>query len=249
MMVVGIVILYWTTMVVGSRSFNASHRRSTGLLSLWWWAIAVLMLLIEDQVYYRRSTVLLEDQISLEDQLLCWKIDCLLEDKLYYWKINCDVGRSGIFSEDAVMKTINRNWWKRSRKITARRWLHKYVGAECGASSFTWYLYQMCDTDVRPSVRPAFRVRSVAPRVLVGSISCVYISSSNIRRCVVCKVSCKNSKFFWFGIWCESLVWVIMGWRGVFQNAGVLVVLVCSDKGVLPVHPNHYQKQRWIIAN
>ena len=28
----------------------------------------------------------------------------------------------------------------RSRKITARRWLHKYVGAECGASSFTWYL-------------------------------------------------------------------------------------------------------------
>ena len=47
-----------------------------------------------------------------------WKINCvgrstvLLEDKLYYWKINCDVGRSGIFSEDAVMKTINRNRWK-----------------------------------------------------------------------------------------------------------------------------------------
>ena len=35
------------------------------------------MLLIEEQVYYcnGRSTVLLEDQISLEDQLLCWKID------------------------------------------------------------------------------------------------------------------------------------------------------------------------------
>ena len=31
---------------------------------------------------------------------------------------------------------------------------------------------------------------------------------------------------FWLGIWCESLVWVIMGWRGVSQNAGVLVVLV-----------------------
>ena len=31
---------------------------------------------------------------------------------------------------------------------------------------------------------------------------------------------------FWFGIWCESPVWVIMGWRGVSQNAGVLVVLV-----------------------
>ena len=32
MMVVGIVILCWTSMVVGSRSFNAPHRRSTGLL-------------------------------------------------------------------------------------------------------------------------------------------------------------------------------------------------------------------------
>ena len=31
MMVVGIVILCWITMVVGSCSFNASHRRSTGL--------------------------------------------------------------------------------------------------------------------------------------------------------------------------------------------------------------------------
>ena len=31
---------------------------------------------------------------------------------------------------------------------------------------------------------------------------------------------------FWLGIWCESLVWAIMGrWR-VSQNAGVLVVLV-----------------------
>ena len=46
----------------------------------------------------------------------------------------------------------------RSRKITARRWLHKYVEAECGASSFTWYLYQMCNTDVRLSVRPSGEV-------------------------------------------------------------------------------------------
>ena len=80
MMVVGIVILYWTTMMVGSRSFNASHRRSTGLLLLRWWAIVVLMLFIEDQGYYcnGRSTALLEDQISLEDQLLCWKIYCFI---------------------------------------------------------------------------------------------------------------------------------------------------------------------------
>ena len=31
---------------------------------------------------------------------------------------------------------------------------------------------------------------------------------------------------FWLGIWCESLVWVIMGRRGVSQNVGILVVLV-----------------------
>ena len=33
---------------------------------------------------------------------------------------------------------------------------------------------------------------------------------------------------FWLGIWCESLVWVIMGRRRVSQNAGVLVVLVST---------------------
>ena len=31
---------------------------------------------------------------------------------------------------------------------------------------------------------------------------------------------------FWHGIWYESVVWVIMEWWGVSQNAGVLVVLV-----------------------
>ena len=64
---------------------------------------------------------------------------------------------------------------------------------------------------VRPSVRPASRVRSVAPTVLVGSISYLYILSSNFRRCVVCKVSGKITS---------------MGQRGKSQNAGVLVVLV-----------------------
>ena len=33
---------------------------------------------------------------------------------------------------------------------------------------------------------------------------------------------------FWLVIWCDSLVWVIMGRRGVSQNAGVLVVLVTT---------------------
>ena len=49
---------------------------------------------------------------------------------------------------------------------------------------------------VRPSrVRPASHVRSVAPKVLVGSISYLYIVSSNFRRCVVYKGSCKISIF------------------------------------------------------
>ena len=79
--------------------------------------------------------------------------------------------------------------------------------------------------------------------VLVGSMSYLYILSSNFRRCVACKVSAKfkNSNFwqffkignfdfvlFWLGIRCESLVWVIMGRRGVSQNVSVLVVLVTA---------------------
>ena len=47
----------------------------------------------------------------------------------------------------------------------------------------------------RPSVRPAYRVRSVAPTVLVGPISYLYILSSNFRMCVACKVSYSISKF------------------------------------------------------
>ena len=73
-----------------------------------------------------------------------------------------------------------------------------------------------------PSVRSASRVRSVAPIVLDGFISYLYILSSNFRRCVACKVYCKiyckicnfDFVFFWLGIWCESLVLVIMGQRG-----------------------------------
>ena len=48
---------------------------------------------------------------------------------------------------------------------------------------------------VHPSICPASGVRSVAPTVLVGSISYLHISSSNFSRCVVCKVSCRISKF------------------------------------------------------
>ena len=95
-----------------------------------------------------------------------------------------------------------------------------------GYIGFTPSVCPSVSTFVRPSVLPAFRVHSVLPTVLVGSISYFDILSSNFRRCVACKVSCKISTFgflaiflicnfdfvlFWLWIWCESLVWVIMG--------------------------------------
>ena len=61
---------------------------------------------------------------------------------------------------------------------------------------------------VCPSVRPASRVCSVVSAVLVGAFSYSYVLSSNFRRCVMCKISCKISK---------SLVWVIMGGGGYLR--------------------------------
>ena len=89
--------------------------------------------------------------VVLEDRLYYWKSTVLLEDLLWCWKMN---GRSKVLLENQLYwrqsTRLDGNY--RSRKITTRIWLHKYVGAECGASSFTWYLYQMCNTDVRLSV-------------------------------------------------------------------------------------------------
>ena len=145
------------------------------------------MLIIKDQLYYcnGRSTVLLEDRLYYRKIKYHWKIYCcvgrstvLLEDKLYYWKINCDIGRSVVFSEDQLYwrqsAGIDGNY--RSRKITAKRWLLKYVRAECGASSFTWYLYQMCNTDVRLSV-----CLSVCPSHLFDYVP-IIVSSQNFQK-------------------------------------------------------------------
>ena len=79
-----------------------------------------------------------------------------------------------------------------------------------------------------PSVHPASYVRSVAHTVLVGSISYLYILSSNFRRCRVL-IFLQNNKILIFGkflkfailtlscfdlMWItKSLVWVIVGWR------------------------------------
>ena len=90
---------------------------------------------------------------------------------------------------------------------------------------------------------PTSSVRPVAPTVLIGYFSYLYILSRNITRCVICNVSCKFKNlnfshflkicyydfvFFWLGIGCESLAWVIMGWQGVSKNSGILVVPISS---------------------
>ena len=66
-------------------------------------------------------------------------------------------------------------------------------------SCWRLYWFHYIRPSIRPSVRPtvhlsvcpASRVHSVAPTVLVGSFSYLYILSSNFRRCVKCKVACK----------------------------------------------------------
>ena len=63
---------------------------------------------------------------------------------------------------------------------------------------------------VRPSVRPSVR----SSRVKNWNFG-NFLNNFNF-----------DFVLFWLGIWCESPVWVIMGRRGVYQNAGVLVVLV-----------------------
>ena len=100
---------------------------------------------------------------------------------------------------------------------------------------------------IQPSVRPSLILCPLCGAYSSGRILFIlYILSSNFRRCIACKVSCKIWNFgnvfkicsfdfvmFWFGIWCESLVWVIMGQWGVSQNAGILVVLVQIDVGMI----------------
>ena len=67
-----------------------------------------------------------------------------------------------------------------------------------------------------------FRVRSAAPTVLVGSISYLYILSSNFRRCVACKVSCKISKF-------ELTYYIKMGNHGAAGGISERRLSSCSS--------------------
>ena len=89
-----------------------------------------------------------------------------------------------------------------------------------------------------PSVCPTSRICSVVPTVLVGSISYLYILSSNFTRCFACKIGCKIVKFEFCAIFFKfvtlnltlDLKWITSmgnhGAVGVSQNAGVLAVLV-----------------------
>ena len=65
----------------------------------------------------------------------------------------------------------------------------------CGAACF-----MAAEIKFSKDVCPASCVRSVVPTVLVGSISYLYILSSNFRRCAACKVYCKISKFEFLAI-------------------------------------------------
>ena len=124
--------------------------------------------------------------------------------------------------------------------------LHKLC--VCGGG-YRVYWFHYIRPSVCPSVRPSFH-----PSVCPFHIPCllcsayssgwihvifIYILSSNFRKCVACKVPSKilNLNFrqffkicnldfvlFWPRIWCESLVWEIMGRQGVSQNTGVLVI-------------------------
>ena len=62
------------------------------------------------------------------------------------------------------------------------------------------YWFHSVRLSIRLSVRSASRVRAVAPTVLIGSISCLYILYSNFRGCLACKVYYKMAKFEFLAI-------------------------------------------------
>ena len=103
---------------------------------------------------------------------------------------------------------------------------------------------------VRPSVpRPS---RITCPLCSIYSSDWIHFIFTHLIKQLqkVCRVSSFKCKFqnlnfwqflkicnfdvlFWLRIWCESLVWVITGRRGVSQNAGILVVLVWTNDGLV----------------
>ena len=107
-----------------------------------------------------------------------------------------------------------------------------HPGAIAGANILgplllTWFNFNLNTkllVSLCPSVCPASHVRSVVPTVLVGSSLYLYILSSNLRMCVLCKFHCKIFKIWTFGNFVNFDF--VLFWLGISQNAGVLVVLV-----------------------
>ena len=78
--------------------------------------------------------------------------------------------------------------WNQTKKLS------NHYNYNPRTTKLLWGGYIGFTPSVRPSIRPASRVRSVAPTVLIGSISYLHILPHNFKRCVACKVSCKISK-------------------------------------------------------
>ena len=136
---------------------------------------------MEHRLYYWKiSCIIGRPIVVLEDQLYYWKSTVLLEDLLRCWKMN---GRSKVLLENLLYRRqstgLDGNY--RSRKITVRRWLYKYseqnavhlaspdTYIKCAIQTseawntlffFTWVRWSTQPTvtvlrHVRPSVRPS----------------------------------------------------------------------------------------------
>ena len=103
---------------------------------------------------------------------LCWKYPWCLSLGKYYTNWIPSLVWNSVSVEDVIQQWTRSLLYPRTTKL-----LGGILVSHC------------------PSILPASCVSSVAPIGLVGSISYLYILSSNFRRCVACKVSCKISKF------------------------------------------------------
>ena len=105
------------------------------------------------------------------------------------------------------------------------------------------YWFHSIRPSVRPSVRPSRIMCLLCSSYSSGLIYFIFIhlikQLQKVMSHVMFLAKFQNFNFwqffkignfdfvlFWLGIWCGSLVWVIMGRRGVSQNTGVLVVVV-----------------------
>ena len=121
----------------------------------------------------------------------------VLNENFWIWnKISLKYVRHGPVDKKSALVQIMA--WRRSGDKPLLYPPHNEVVG--GYTGFTPSVRPSVRPSVCPSVRPASRVRSVAPTILIGSISYVYILSSNFRRCVAYKVSGKISKFVFLAI-------------------------------------------------